>query len=286
MKYPTKPLGALILIALGGVLVPQCSGDGEPGSGGSGVSGPPIAFADYCSRFATLACTTAHRCDCLPGGASVSMCERFVVDDCEGDVDEPVNAGRMTFDAVAAGNCIASLEAIIQDCSVGDDANWPTACDSMLVAAVPEDGTCDDSEECVGNLDCRDDRCTRMPAQGETCADGSCADDLYCRDNDRCSPYAGLGAPCAESDVRCGDDLHCSAASETCAPYPTLGQSCADTHCDDDLYCDEGAVCRAELPDGAACDNHRQCSSSDCVENLCKSDDDDGGDDNDRCDFM
>jgi hypothetical protein len=232
-----------------------------------------------------MACGVAARCDCLPGGASASMCEGFVIDDCKGDINEPVNAGRMAYDAGAAGDCVASLEAIIGDCSIGDDANWPTACDAMLVGAVPEGGTCDDSDECVGNLDCRNDRCTRMPTQGEMCADGSCADDLYCRDDDRCHAYAAFGASCADSDVYCGDDLQCSSATDTCAPYPTVGQSCADTSCDDDLYCDESDICRVERADGAQCTEDRQCESYECVDNACKSDGgDDGGDD--RCDFM
>ena len=216
------------MIGLGIALVPQCSGsDSTSGNGGGNVSGPPIALANYCSKYASMACGTAAKCDCLPAGATVSLCENYVVDDCEGDVNDPVEAGRFKFDANAAGNCVASLEAIIADCSVGDDANWPAACDAMLVGAVPTGGTCDGGDECTGDLECINDKCTRMPTRGETCVDGSCAEDLYCRDDNRCHAYAGLGVSCAASDVYCGDDLHCSSVNDTCAPYPTQGQSCA-----------------------------------------------------------
>lgn len=276
---------------------------GQGCSGGSG--GGPVAFERYCDVYSRITCEAAQKCDCL-GNYSIELCEMVQQDECESEVEEPVNSGVKSYDAVEAGNCIDRLKAIIFDCSLeGDD--YPESCDRMLTGRLSAGQICGEDGECQPGLECYNDTCTALPQVNEACLDGyTCASDLYCSqdglcrhykgmgedcaseswacDDDlycdsrvnTCQPYLGAGDSCAHDRYACDDDLYCSYGTQTCRPYPTAGQDCADSSgtCADDLYCDSDSLCKPQLGGGAECSYDEQCLSYSCVDGFCEEDED------------
>ena len=45
--------------------------------------------------------------------------------------------------------------------------------------------------------------------------------------------------------------------------------------CRDDHFCDASDVCQPQLPAGAACSEHEECLSWDCVGSVCEADTED-----------
>ncbi len=293
-----RPLVLALAIALGF----GCKGSG---------SASPVPYDRFCADYASTTCQAAQRCDCLEG-IPVALCVTYMTDDCRSWVEEPVEAGRMTYDPAAAGDCLFAVGGILSDCSLGND-DWPVACDAFLVGAVAAGGYCESGSECVGGLECYEDACTLMPVEGQPCLAGyDCADDHFCGDDTLCHAERSAGQPCPEGGEACGDDLYCdsrsttcqpwigisgtcdhatwacdddlycSPSSGTCVPYPAAGQSCVDSsgECADDLYCDATGVCRHQLPSGSPCTEDDECLSWDCIDLVCEPDSDS------ICDFM
>jgi len=282
-----------VALGLAAVASAGCSGDDEGGG--------PIPLESYCTRYASVTCDAAARCDCL-GGIPVELCRTFQRSECADDVEAPVRAGRRSFDAAAAGDCLAAIGRIIGDCSLdGDD--WPGPCDRMFVGLVAAGGDCTDDLDCRAGLECWSDLCTALPREGTACLDGSycatdhfcgggglchavrraggacpeggeaCADDLYCDTRtDVCAPYVASGGACGHASWACDDDLYCSPATSTCRPVPGVGGDCADSSgdCAEGAYCDALMTCRARLPAGASCADSEHCLSDDCVGGFCE----------------
>ncbi|MBN1771970.1 MAG: hypothetical protein JXB32_11945 [Deltaproteobacteria bacterium] len=264
----------------------------------------PVTFEQYCARYAELTCEFAERCDCLAGG-TVELCRLYMDGECADEVEEPVNAGRRSYDAAAAAGCLAGLQALLGDCAL-DDVDWPADCDRMLVGLLAAGASCESDADCVPGLECHSGACTDLPGNGEACLAGAyCADNLYCGNDELCHAPQGVGGPCPEGNEACGDDLYCDLRTSTCASYlaqgescrhanavcidglycavvagtceplPGVGGDCADSSgaCAEGLYCDgAGHVCRELLADGAACTDDGQCRSDDCTGGVCVAD--------------
>lgn len=272
-----------------------CEEGGGPGDG-------PVAFEDYCGAYAEMTCQVASDCDCLEG-YPISTCELYQSMDCRDEVEAPVNAGLMTYDAQSAGLCLQRLWAIAHDCSL-EDADWPEACDAMLVGAVAENGACGGDDECLPGLECYGDRCIRLPTAGQTChPDYGCASGHYCGEDGLCHLYQGAGGPCPEGDLACDSGLYCDSrvdecapylganescahaswacdsalycsesAGQVCRPYPGVGGDCADSYgsCVDGAYCGADDLCHAQKADGAECVEDEECLSWDCTDLTCE----------------
>lgn len=297
-----------ICLAMLALIFPIACEDEVGGGGGTGEpTGPPVAFELYCDRFAEIVCDAALACDCIDHN-SHDECLFFVrATECEDDVEEPVNEGRVSFDQVQAGWCLAGLRIILADCSLDDD-RWPQACDRLLIGIVAEGDECDDDDECTAGLDCHHDKCSRLPGQGDQCGgeDQICASDLNCADDSTCHPYGKTNDPCGDGvycdddlycdprtnscqpmltvgtdcghdEYACDDDLYCSPSTGKCAAYPSSGGDCQDSggDCDDDLYCGSEGTCLPQQPSGTDCTDDEQCLSWECEEAKCTADDDD-----------
>ncbi|MFH2007006.1 MAG: hypothetical protein ABI333_10515 [bacterium] len=279
------------------LVAPSACSDNTGGPGGESVP-----FESYCDEWVAMACEVAAACDCLDG-YSEALCRTYLITDCRDEVEAPVNAGRMAFDPQAAGQCIQQQWEIAHDCDL-TGADWPQACDDMLVGQVPAGQYCDSDSECLTPLECYNDSCVDLPGEGQACLQGSCETDHFCGVDDLCHRYRAQGQPCPEGDYACDDDLYCdsrtdtcehylasqadcshaswacdddlycSMASQVCRPYPTAGLDCDDSEgeCAEDLYCDEGYVCRLQQGAGAVCAQDQECLSWDCIDNLCEPD--------------
>lgn len=272
-----------------------CGGDDDAG---------PVPLEQYCDRYAEIACEFAQRCDCL-AGATVDACRLFVDAECAGEVEEPVNAGRRSYDAEAAGNCLAGLRSMLRDCSLADP-EWPEECDRVLAGTLPAGRSCAADDDCLPGLECHSRACTDLPDAGQAClAAAYCAEGLYCGDDEVCHLPQGVGGPCPEGNEACGDDLYCDLRTSTCAaplpqgepcrhanavcaeglycavvagtcePLPGVGGDCVESsgQCAEGLFCDDASgTCRERLADGAACTGDEQCRSGDCAGDVCVAD--------------
>jgi hypothetical protein len=219
---------------------------------------------------------------------------------CQDDVEKSVNAGKKTYDANQAGQCMHDLDAVVSDCSLQSDS-YPPACDKMLVGALAAGVACSNSGECQPGMSCESKVCTVMPKDGQACLNHQCADNLFCGNDTichahrsqgsacpegnyacadnlfcdpkttTCQPHLGSGGDCSLASWACSDGLYCSTATKLCTPEPGGDASCADTRssCTDGLYCDSSRVCQNEKGAGQACTDSKECHSGDCVAGKC-----------------
>lgn len=298
-RFPT-------LVALLCALAPLGCGDeaSGPGAGGPSAVATPIAFADYCDRYAQMTCDVARTCDCL-AGTGHATCVTYQTVACREDVEPPVEEGRRRWDAAAAGQCLAELEAIAADCSLSD-AYWPEACDAMEVGIVPANGACESDRDCAGGLACAGGVCRTLPGDGEPCdAEYGCADEDFCGDDglchayrgpggacpegsracadeltcnpstETCEPYRGEGESCADAPSACDSELGCAPATQTCEPYPSAGASCVETdRCREGVYCGADGLCHDEKVEGVACAGDDECATGHCDGQRCAAESD------------
>ena len=261
----------------------------------------PVGLDAYCGEYARIACDFARRCDCLMG-ATEEMCRMLMQGECTGEVVTPVNDGRRSYDADAAGGCLAGWRSALADCSL-DGFDLPAACERMLTGTRPAGGSCDGDDDCLPALECYDAACVVPPGAGDACLDGTyCPGDLFCADDERCAAARGSGRPCPEGDLACADGLYCDNRSTTCSALGRAGDSCAHDNgscadgtycafldgvcralpgngedctqssgaCADGLYCDSaGRVCRPLAAAGQPCTEDGQCLSDTCDAGVC-----------------
>jgi hypothetical protein len=242
-------------------MVGACSGSGDPLQDLAPVD--PIPLASYCSDYAQMTCDVASQCGCLDG-INISFCLSYQSAQCHDDVEAPAQEGRRRYDAQAAGECLDELHAIVEDCTIGDDVEYPAACDAMLVGQVEAGGACVDGADCVAGLECLGDQCRQLPTEGAACdPEYGCASDLYCGQDGLCHSPGGPGASCPEGSMACADELYCDPRGPVCAPLLAEGDSCghATWACADELYCSPASqLCRSYPGDGEDCgDSYGQC---------------------------
>lgn len=195
-------------------------------------------------------------------------------------LDEPafaaVNAGRMSFDAAKAEQCIDALANA--SCLVGQPGQqdpfarcWSgvfgcstpplalgAACTSgMCVAGAycspethqcastePQGASCTNDPEC-GALRCIDHTCSSLPSLGESCqATAECGE---------------LGTHCDDADTGL-----CVADAALGNPGPHLGEPCEGACSDYNTRCSEQKICAAYLATGEACTQFYECWSDFC----------------------
>jgi len=181
--------------------------------------------------------------------------------------------------ACCTGSCIAAQApagsgepCVTRPCDTG------LTCDQTSGTCVPLGGSgagCGLPDQCAYGLGCAGGMCKPLPAVGEMCPDGLCADlGAVCNAAGTCVMYGLPGAPC-EIDQDCSPYATCDVAMGKCTALPTLGQTC-ETACSDGSYCnvpDGGSgvgTCTAPAPDGAPCTRDPQCASHYCGDTGCQ----------------
>ncbi len=159
-----------------------------------------------------------------------------------------IEAGRVSYDSVAAQTCLdqvasvtcAEAQGIMRDCAAVFQG---LVADGATCAADAECGPssyCDDPFDC-GNVGV----CRPRAALGASCvSDSGCAGDAYCG-NGVCRSYVEVGGACA-SPLRCRFGLECW--SGTCGdpltiPPADVGGACA---LDEGMRCVSGLVCASD----------------------------------------
>lgn len=175
------------------------------------------------------------------------------------------------FDACCLSECVAGTPTV----DIGDscfDANCPSDafCDDTdtCAALLPQGSTCSYDGMCDFGLGCAGGTCEVLPGTGEACPDFECAmSGDECVDGE-CTARAGDGEAC--TDIDCMFGLVCpQGPSPTCTPYPSLGESCADTGFCRTGYCNADSLeCEALLDNGEACGSGLDCASGKCDDTL------------------
>lgn len=186
---------------------------------------------------------------------SVGVCKVF-----GGSADESVALGRMTFDAEAANQCLAGLNAARDQCdsTLALLVQRPgQACSRALgVGAVEPGDTCAISSECRLGGNCVIDYQDPDVDEELGALEGEC-DDLG-DDGDDCTSRG------------CGTGLLCNAGE--CEPMPAEGDDCfGGAVCGPGLYCDNGECVIPKAP-GESCEQSFECLSSACEDGECAGD--------------
>lgn len=151
-----------------------------------------------------------------------------------GDIEEAFRAqllaqfasDAVTIDAGAVAACIAAIDAAPCD---DDDPGEIDACDQAITGTLAEGDACAFDTECSDGLSCfvaadaADDcgSCEPESAEGESCVNRDCADDLDCIDN-ICAPEQGGGG---QALFEVGDA--CDPDGDECELFDT-GLACVD----------------------------------------------------------
>lgn len=155
-----------------------------------------------------------------------------------------------------------------QGCELGSYCAFdPNTFQSTVCTKLPTVGqSCADAGGCDGDARCdynlEDPLCVALGATGAPCyGDYDCARPGVCQrdmnyDNGRCRLPAEEGEPCdpgSPDDVCRRFDNYCDPASNTCAPWPDVGQPCPQYGCRGDLFCADAGLCSPVADAGEPC---------------------------------
>lgn len=146
---------------------------------------------------------------------------------------------------------------------------------STCVALAGSGAGCTLFDQCDYGLGCAGGMCKPLPAIGQMCPDGICADvGAVCNAAGTCMMVGLPGAPCATAED-CSPYATCDVAMGTCTALPTVGQPC-QTGCSDGSFCniaDGGSgvgTCTALGSNGASCTRDTECASHNCADTGCQ----------------
>jgi len=214
---------------------------------------------NFCEQIADVACHNMYQC-CTEHEIESALrvtdprtelqCRDDLRVSCErasADIQDSLQAGRVTFDAMRLNECLNSIVSPKETCAdVVTELPWKETCkDSAFVGTVAIGGACFFDFDCTGapdNFCAANQKCTAKPTAGLPCGTG-CASAYYCGTGGLCAPKLGAGAMCTTT-----------------------------SQCAMDLYCDTNqvpAVCAAKQPGGAACSSSLGCVSGECIPGQC-----------------
>jgi hypothetical protein len=203
---------------------------------GGGANGAPVPLTDFAAKFSASTCGKAFEC-CTTAeiahqyGTSITTeanCDS-TISGLLGSLQVPayqasITAGRLTYDAAAAGDCLALIDSL--SCAAYSNAMTMSSvpgCSQFLIPNVANGGACSKSYECTSG-NCMgansapptDGSCTPVPAIGQAC-EFSCAAGAYCQGT-TCAAAKANGETCND-DSQCASDhcaTTCMAAVPTC----------------------------------------------------------------------
>jgi hypothetical protein len=242
-----------------GLLGTACS------SGDSG--GPPVSLDQFPQQFASAYCDTIAPC-----------CTKAEI---------PYSDPYTTYDAAAAGNCLAALKQAMQACKSPDSGLENSACGEIFKGSLANGTACTQSVDCVSGY-CRldSDGVTRacadpssptaaQPAHGK--AGDACGGDCF----ESTTTFSGVSTSqmlCEETNIAvphpalpfcyASEGVHCSPASETCEAFPALGGACPDGVCGTGAYCDSATLVCTAPHDSGPCQFSQECSAKSYCDEL------------------
>jgi len=256
------------------------------GTGAGGTNASPVAQGDFANSYATAICSNVATCCTRFGYAfdQTSCASRAQADGASATAFDPA---KVSYDASAAGACLAGIGALFQQCVVtglGDPT--PLSCGQIFVGKLPLGSPCQASEECAA-----------APGQGARCLP---SDATNAASPTVCTASAGtahgqLGAPCngtctnesrgltceappavaggggasgTTSPTTAGqcytnDNLYCVSTQHVCAEIPATGMPCPDGICRAGSYCDAGTATCTVAQGKNPCNADAACAGTD-----------------------
>jgi hypothetical protein len=181
------------------------------------------AFVAFANNYARAVCHRMFEC-CAPTDA-VSLshatdeagCVTVLVNGAKQNGVPPLNAGIVRFDASAATQCLADVQAACSTVFSGEFGSVVT-CDRILVGTGALGSACDDDFVCASS-DCESQRCVVRPTFVNPCSTTQFFDVVA----NVCTPLGDVGATCTLSG-QCLSTLTCLGGH--CAARQTNGQPC------------------------------------------------------------
>jgi hypothetical protein len=190
------------------------------------------------------------------------------------------SSANSTYDAQAAGDCLAAFKAVAQCGQAEGSGN--DSCEKILVGKLAAGQPCVSSAECAkpanGDASCSDANGTKTcqvyqstpvtrGTEGQACS-------TDCADANSCSIFSSPGSapgttPMALVACYRSEGLFCDAG--TCGKLKALGQTCAGFNsCVAGAFCDNSTSrCTAPHPNGAVCQSNNECQSDNCNTGVC-----------------
>ena len=297
-------IGRLAALVTGaGMWIAACGGTSS-----NGGSAPPVSSTDFAGSYAHAVCDNIAACCAKSGiGYDASACFTSVQGLIQGLVVNPATASGATYDANAAGDCIARVRDASIACGettqMQSDLN--AACNRVYSGTKKPGETCNTSTDCQapaeGTVTCdhwsssggdagpmSGSLCQvrTTPKGGETCGSSSSgappstvaacdygqSDTFMCDyQSHTCVPRGEIGASCTSSDG-CVTTAYCS--MQKCVAKVGIGGACTSfgSECDATSRCDAVTkMCAAKLADGAACTTSTDCTGNQCSSGKCRS---------------
>ena len=237
-------------------------------------SATPVAQSDLPLQIAHAICDSIKPC-CAQTAFAYDQAACVTAVQSELDQDFVKLAGT-TYDATAAGNCVAKYREVASSCAdpaEGDDAT-DDACSAVFVGAKKNGEACDKSAECAPSPEGRV-RCEHY-GESDSTGDEPVVDGgtppATSATGTQCKLYKknpAKGDPCGTSkptekppsivgdceSTRVGATLYCDYKTNTCEPLIAIGQPCAEISsgsCASGGSCTAGK-CIAAIAEGGAC---------------------------------
>ena len=268
MRFPLLLAMTLFVTACDDAQPERASGGGGGGGGGGDGGGTSCSTSTALDDFAEAYAAAAARCDVgstlSRGPISQALFADFLRANFAATLGPVLDAGRVRWNESNLCGAVAELSG--DSCALTDDG-W-----DLLDGTVPLGGECNWNDECAEGWCKFGAACPGVCA--ETLAHGApCDSSSGCPAGATCSLGSGTETTCQAEPTRTfvslGGDCTPTGSScvrsycdgTVCQPYPTPGQSCADTNRCDGGFCDTATdVCRLWLASGAACTETKQCS--------------------------
>ncbi len=205
----------------------------------------PVALGDFSAVAQRAHCEWAVRCRHI---RDEDTCDRLADPKLYDSrrSEDAIRAGRLGYDALAAGRCFHATAAASCAATPFSDP----ACDRMFIGELGEGQACTSSAECERGAACEDAAC------GAQCCLGTCSAPPREEEgpaDDEPDP-AEIGESC-ETHFDCVREAYCETDSR-CTPLPEeAGERCLFGCLPGDLYCDTSVLeCRQYADFGEACD--------------------------------
>ncbi len=229
-----------------------------------------LAYAEYRAEESRVRCERLTRCGLFSDNAVCAGFFRTVPDP---SFEASIAESKISYDGVAARNCIAALSQQTCDATSEEARRGPEACDRIFAGSssagegcvygagcqsgVCNKPSCEHNECCPGVCESRRD----APLGGACLADHDCAQPGFCGADKTCASLLGAGHDC-RSDLECDYGLACTGGGliGTCRALAHAAEPCPFQRCADiGLTCMNGSCVAVGLP-GDPCGSNVNCS--------------------------
>jgi hypothetical protein len=279
-----------VLGIVGMTLLAACSSSSSGNGGGTTGQTTPVQQTEFPAQFVSAICDNIATCCQTAGFAYDPTGCRATQMKSVADLTKAGSLDGVTWDANAAGQCIALTKQIASSCMATADLvkQYEAACSGVLVGSKPVGAACTDSAQCAapagGKAYCpnTDVGVGGVPSTGggtgappqATCQVETTTTTVHAKQGDPCNSTCtdspdgngscagqatsggtggGSSGPPATGTCYTNDGLTCDFTAMKCVPLAPVGQPCVSGDgCTADAFCSSG-TCTAKPKAGEPC---------------------------------